>query len=166
MDHTILPDGSYSASYIRDYFHYIIKKHETVTENPLIKIYLNKIEDRITFRINTGCYLVLLTPETVKLLGSTKNRTSKNQNCENVSHLEITEVVLIHCDIANSDYQHESRVLYKFLPNKSFGQLLDISSKDFIFIKGFNSEFSYTEVWFTDQNSEPLEIEDKHFFSY
>ena len=117
-----LPDGSYSVSGIQDYFEYIIKKHETVTDNLLIKIYLNKIEDRITFRLKTGYYLVLLTLETMKLLGSTKNRISKYEKFENMSHLEITEEVLVHCSISNNDYQHDSRVLYTFVPNKSFDQ--------------------------------------------
>ena len=76
-------------------------------------------------------------------------------------HLEITEVVLVHCNIVKKHYQQDSRVLYTFFPNKSFGQLLDISPKAFIFLKTFVSEFSYIEVWFTDQNSKPLEIEDK-----
>ena len=95
------------------------------------------------------------------LLGSTKNKITKDENGENVPHLEITEVVLVHCNIVNNDYQQDSRVLYTFVPNKSFGQLLDISPKNFIFLKTFDSEFSYIEVWFTDQNSKPLEIEDK-----
>ena len=73
-----------------------------------------------------------------------------------MSHLEITEVVLIHCDITNNCYQQNSRVFYTFAPNKSFGQLLDISPKKFVFSKTFNSEFSYAEVWFTDQNSKTL----------
>ena len=76
-------------------------------------------------------------------------------------HLEITEVVLVHCNIIHNDYQHDSGVLYTFVLNKSFDQLLDISPKNFIFLKTFNSELSYTEVWFTDQNSTPLETEDK-----
>ena len=97
----------------------------------------------------------------MKLLGSTKSKITKDENSENVPHLEITEVVLIHCNIVNNDYQQDSRVLYTFVPNKSFGQLLDISPKNFIFLKTFDSEFSYIEVWFTDQNSKPLEIEDK-----
>ena len=97
----------------------------------------------------------------MKLLGSTKSKITKDENCKNVPHLEITEVVLIHCNIVNNDYQQDSRVLYTFVPNKSFGQLLDISPKNFIFLKTFDSEFSYIEVWFTDQNSKPLEIEDK-----
>ena len=72
--------------------------------------------------------------------------------------LEITELVLVHCNIVNNDYQHDSRVLYPFVSNKLFGQLLDDSPKKFIFLKTFNSAFSYIEVWFTDQNSKPLEI--------
>ena len=83
------------------------------------------------------------------------------KNGENVPHLEITEVVLAHCNIVNNDYQHDSRALHAFVHNKSFGQLLDVSPKMFIFLKTFNSEFPYIEVWFTDQNSKPLEIEDK-----
>ena len=76
-------------------------------------------------------------------------------------HLKITEVVLIHCNIVNKISQQDARVLHTFVHNKLFGELLDISPKNFIFIKTFNSEFSYIEVWFTDQNSKPLEIEDK-----
>ena len=97
----------------------------------------------------------------MKFLGSTKSKINKDKNGEDVPHLEITEKVLIHCNIANNDYQQDSRVLYIFVPNKSFGQLLDISWEKFIFLKTFNLEFSYIEVRFTDQNSKPLEIEDK-----
>ena len=78
-----------------------------------------------------------------------------------MSRLENTELVLIHCNIVNNDYQQDSRVLYTFVSNKSFDQLLDISPKNFIFLKTFNSEFSYIKVWFTDQNSKLLEIDDK-----
>ena len=78
-----------------------------------------------------------------------------------MSHLEITGVVLVHCSTVNNDYQQDSRVLFTFVPNKTFGQLLNISPKNFIFLKNFNSEFSYIEVWFPNQNSKPLEIEDK-----
>ena len=97
----------------------------------------------------------------MKLLGSTKSKTTEDENGENAPHLEITEVVLIHCRIVNNDYQKKSRVLYAFVPNKSFSQLLDIPPKNFIFLKTFNSEFSYIEVWFTDQHSKPVQIEDK-----
>ena len=95
------------------------------------------------------------------LLRSTKSKITKDENGENVPCLEITEVVLVHCNIATNDYQHNSRVLYTFVPNKSIGHLLDISPKNFMFLKTFNSEFSYVEVWFTDQNSKPQETEDK-----
>ena len=97
----------------------------------------------------------------MKLHGSNKSKITKDKNDENVSNLEITEVVLEHYNILNNDYQQDSRLLYTFITNKSFGQLIDISPKNFIFLKIFNSEFSYIEVWFTDQNSKPLEIEDK-----
>ena len=156
-----LSDGSYSGSDIQDYFKYILKKRETVTDNPSIMIYVNKIENRIMFKIKTGYYLELLTPEITKLLGSTKGKINKNENSENVPYLEITEVVLIQCNTVNNDYQQDSRVLYKFAPNKSFGQILDISSKHFVFLKTFNSEFSYIDVWFTHQNYKLLEREDK-----
>ena len=76
-------------------------------------------------------------------------------------HLENAEVVLVHCNIANNNYQQNTRVLYIFVPNETFGQLLDISPKTFIFLKTFDSQFLYIEVWLTDQISEPLEIEDK-----
>ena len=97
----------------------------------------------------------------MKLHGSNKSKITKDKNDENVSNLEITEVVLEHYNILNNDYQQDSRLLYTFITNKSFGQLIDISPKNFIFLKIFNSEFSYIEVWFTDQNSKSLEIEDK-----
>ena len=96
----------------------------------------------------------------MKLLGRTKNKRTKDKNGENVLHLEITEVVLVHCDIVNNDYQHDSRVLYTFVPNKSFGSLLEISPTNHIFLKTFNSEYDEIKVWFTDQNSQPLETED------
>ena len=107
----------------------------------------NKIEIRITFEYKIGYYLALLTSETVKLLGSTKTRITKDKNGRNVPHLEITEVVLVHFNIVNNHYQHDSRVLYTFVPNISFGQLLYISLKHVIFLKIFSSEFSYIEVW-------------------
>ena len=91
--------------------------------------YVNKIENRITFEIKTGYYLELLTPETMKLIGCTKKKITKDENGENVPHLEITEVILVHCNIFNNDYQQDSRVLYTFVPNRSFGQLLDMSQK-------------------------------------
>ena len=97
----------------------------------------------------------------MKLLGSTKNKITSNENGENVPYLEITEVVLVHCNVVNLDYQQDSRVVYTFVPNTSFGQLLDISPKKCISFKTFDSEFSCIEVWSTNQNYKPLEIEHK-----
>ena len=106
-----LPDGSYSISDIQDYFEYIINKHGENTDERSIQIYVNKIKNRITFKIKNGYSLELLIKETVKLLGSTKNKITKDKNIENLPHLEITEVVLVHCNMVNNDYQHDSRVL-------------------------------------------------------
>ena len=156
-----LPDGSYSISDIGDYFEYMFKKYGEKTVNPSRRAYINKIVNRITIKSKTGYYLELLTPETVKLLGSTKRKITKDENGKNVPNLEITEVVLVHFNVVDNNYQQNSRVLYIFVPNKSFGQLLDISLNNFLFIKTFDSEFSYIEVWFTDQNSSPLKIKDK-----
>ena len=131
------------------------------TVNLSIRIYTNKIENRIMFKIKRGYYLELLTPETVKLRASTKSKISKDKNNEIVPYLKITEVVLIHCNVVNNSYQQNSRVLYTFVSNKSFNQLSDISPENFIFLKIFDLEFLYIEISFTYQNSNPLEIEDK-----
>ena len=97
----------------------------------------------------------------MKLLGSAKNKITKDKNGENTPHLEITEVVLVHCNMVNNDHQQDSRVLYTFVLNKSFGSLLDISPSNHIFLKIFNSEYDEIVVWFADQNSKPLEIEER-----
>ena len=97
----------------------------------------------------------------MKLLGSTENKITKDKNGENVPHLEITEVILVHCNIVNNDYQQDSRALYTFVPNKPSGSLLKVSPKNHIFLKSFNSEFQAIQVWFTDHNRQPLEIEDR-----
>ena len=134
-------------SNIQDYFECIIKKHQNVTDNPPVKIYVNKVENRITFRTDTGYYLQLLMTETMKLLGTTKSKITKGKNGGNVSHLEITEKILVYCNVVNNSYQCNLRVFYTFIPNKSFGQLLDISPKKFIISITFNSEFSYVELF-------------------
>ena len=121
----------------------------------------NKIEDRITFKIKNGYYLELSTPKTMTLLGSTESKITNDKNGENVPHLEMTELVLVHCNLVNNDYQQDSRILYTFVPNKRFGSLLEISPTNHIFLKTFNSEFQEIKVWFTDQTSKPLEVEDK-----
>ena len=155
-----LPDGSYSIADIQDFFEFIIKKHDTLTENPLIQIYPNKIKNRIVFKIKTGYKLELLTPETMKLLGSTTKVVNKDKNGENVPKLESVEVVLVHWNLVNNDYQHTSKVLFTFVPHKKFGQLINISPHAFIMMNTVNTEFSSVEVWFRDQNSKAFEIED------
>ena len=97
----------------------------------------------------------------MKLLGITKCEITKNWIRENVPYLEITEVVLIHCNVVDNSYQPKSRVFYTFVPNKSFSQLLDISPENLMFLITFDSEFWYIEVCFTDKNYNLLEIEDK-----
>ena len=97
----------------------------------------------------------------MKLLGSNKNKITKDKNIENVPHLEITKVVLVHCNMIDNDYQQDSRVLYIFVPNKLLGSLLDISPSNPIFLKTINSEYDEIVVWFTDQNSKLLGIEDR-----
>ena len=102
-----LLDGSYSVSDIQDYFEFIIRKHETLTENAPIKTYLNKIKNRIAFKIKTGYKLELLSLETMRLLGSEKK--------------ESAEVDLVHCNLVNNSYRKASKVLLTFVPNKQFG---------------------------------------------
>ena len=100
-----LPDGSYSIADIQDYFEFIIKKHETLTENPPVQIYPNKIKNRIVFKVKTGYKLELLSPETMKLLGSTKKDVDQDKDGEDVPKLESVEVVLVHCNLVNNNYQ-------------------------------------------------------------
>ena len=90
-----------------------------------------------------------------------KNKITKDKNGENVSHLEITEVVLVHWNVTNIYYQQDSGVLYTFVPNKSIGSLLEISPKNHIILKTFSSEFQDIRVQFTDHNSQPLEIQER-----
>ena len=106
-----LPDGSYSVSDIQDYFEYLLKKHGQDIDKPPVLIYVNKIENMVTFKIKNGYSFELLTEETMNLLGSTENKITTDKNGENVPHLEITEVVLVHSNIVNNDYQKDSRVL-------------------------------------------------------
>ena len=93
----------------------------------------------------------------MKLLGSTKKVVDKDKNAENV---EIVEVVLVHCNLVKNDYKHTSKVLFAFVPNKKFGQLINISLHAFTMMNTENTEFSSAEVWFSDQASKALETED------
>ena len=125
-----LPDRSYSISDIHDYFEFSIKKHKTITENPPIQINPNKIKNRIAFKVKASYKLELLTPETMKLLGSTKQDVDSDKSSENVSKLESVEVVLVDCNLVKNDYQHTTKVLFSF---KQFGQLINISPINIFF---------------------------------
>ena len=155
-----LPDGSYLISDINDCFEFVIKKHETFTENPALQIYADRIKIRIVFKIKTGYKLESLSSETMKLLGSTKQDLDQDKEGEDVPKLESAEVILVHCNLVNKNYQQASKVLFTFVPNKQLGQLTNISPHSLTMLNTTNTEFSSTEVWFTDQNSKPPEIED------
>ena len=102
----------------------------------------------------------MLTPETMKLLGSTKKDVDKDKDGEIVPKLESVEVVLVHCNLVKNDYQHTSKVLFSFVPNKQFGQLINISLHSLMMMNTVTTEFCYTDVWFTYQASKALETED------
>ena len=132
-----LPDRSYNISEIQDYIEYIIKKHETIGETVPILTYANTINNRIVFKIKSGYKLELLSKETMKLLGSTKNIIDSDKNSENVPRLENVEAVLIHCNLVNNSYQQHSRVLFTFVPTKQYGKLISISRHSLVFFKNY-----------------------------
>ena len=121
-----MPDGSYSLANIKDYFGFIVKKHETLAENLPVQIYPNKIKNRIFFKVKTGYKLELLSPETMKLLGSTKKDVDQDKDGEDVPKLESVEVVLVHCNLVNCNYQQTWKILFTFVSNKQFRQLIII----------------------------------------
>ena len=138
-----MSDGSYSISDIQDYSEFIVKKHETLAENPPIQIYPNKIKTRTVFKIKTDYKLELLSPEPMKFLGSTKKDIDKDKDGEDVPKLESVEVVLVHCNLVNNSYQQASKVLFTFVPNKQFGQFITISPHLFTMLKTTNAEFQF-----------------------
>ena len=127
----------------------MIKKHETLAENPPIQIYSNKIKSRIVFKIKIGYKLELLSPETMKLLRSAKKDVDKDKDGEDVTKLKSVEVVLVHCTIVNNSYKQASKVLFTFVPNKQFGQLITVSSHSLTILKTNSAEFQSIELWFT-----------------
>ena len=109
-------------------------------------MYINRIENRITIKIKNKYYLEFLTPETMKLLRSTEIKINKDKNGENVPHSEIVELVLVHCNLLNNDYQQDLRILFTSVPNKTFGSFLEISPTNQVFLKTFNSEFQEVKI--------------------
>ena len=155
-----LPGGVYSIDDIQDYFEFIIKKHETLTANLAVEIYPNEIKNRIVFKIKTDHKLDLLTPKTMRLLGSTKKDVDADENGENVPKLEFFDIFLMHCNLVKNDYLHASKVLFSFAPDKQFGQLINIKQNYLIMMTTVNTEFSHIEVLFANQCNKALEIED------
>ena len=138
-----------------------MKKHETFAENSPIQIYSNKIKNRIVLKVKSGYKLELLSPETMKLLGRTKQDVGKYKVREDVLKLGSVEVLLMHCNLVNNSYQQASKLLFTFVPNEQFGQLITISPHSLTTLKTTNAEFQSIQLWFTDQNNRALEIEDR-----
>ena len=123
-------------------------------------IYVNEINNRIVFKIKSGYKLELLSKETMRLLGSTSNSIDKDKNSELFPKLESVDFFLVHCNVVNNSYQQTSKVLFTFVPNKKYGQLITVSPETLIMLKTVNTEFSFIEIWFTNQDNRSLEIED------
>ena len=119
-------------------------------------IYTNKIKDRIVFKIKIGYKLGLLSPETMRLLGSKKKDVDQDKDGKDILKLESAEAVSVHCNLFNNNYHQASKVLFTFVPNK---QLIAIVLHSLTKLNTTNTEFSSIEIWFTDQNSKKLEIE-------
>ena len=131
-----------------------------MTENIPVQIYPDKIKNRIVFKRKTCCKLELLTPETMRLLGSTKKGVDKDKDGENEPKLKSVEVVSVHCNLVKIDYKHTSKVLCTFVPNNQIGLLINILPHSLPVMNTVNIEFSSVEVWFTDQASKALWIKD------
>ena len=127
-----VPDGSYSIATLQNYFEYIIK-------NIIVE---------------------LLLKETMRLLGSLTDTIDGDKNSELVPKLESVDLVLVHCNLVNNSFQQASKVLFTLALNKKYGQLITVSPNSLIILKTINTEFSLIEIWFTDQDNRPLEIED------
>ena len=153
-------DGSYSIAGLQNYFEYIIKKREAIADVSPVLIHVNEINNRIVFKIKSEYKLELLSKETMRLLGSTSNSIDKDKNSDLVPKLESVDLVLVHCNLVNNSYQQACKLLFTFVPNKKYGQLITASPHSLIMLKAVNTECSFIEIWFTDQDNRPLEIED------
>ena len=146
---------------IQNYIEYIIKKHKKLTKNPPIHVHINRINNRLVFKIKDGYKLELQTPETMKLFGSTKKLIDKAKTGEKVSSLEVVEVVFLQCNLVDNQYQQKSEVLRTFTPKKSNAYLLNVEPSNLVLLKTYNTGFDEIIITFTDQKDRPLEIEDK-----
>ena len=141
-----------------NFYHY---KHEILTTILPIHVYVNRINNRLVFKIKDGYKLELQTPETMELFSSTKKLIDKTKNGEKVPSPEVAEVVLVQCNLVDNQYQQKSEVLYIFNPNKSSAYLLNVEPSNLVFLKTYNTEFDETIITFTNKNATPLEIKDK-----
>ena len=158
-----IPDGSYEIYQIKNYFlDEIIKKQESSVksnEQSPISIYANRILNRVTFRIKTGYKLDLLTNETMRLLGDGPI-IDTTKNGENVPKLEIVRNVLVFCNLVENTYLQDSKLLFSFVPNSKFGNLLSITPQVLNYCDTVDSIFDCIEILFTDQNGRLLQIDD------
>ena len=133
--------GTYCVSDLQDYIEFNIKKHETLTTDPSIAVYINRINNRLIFELKDGYKLEFQTPETMKLFSRTKKLIDKTRNGENVSGSKVAEVFLVQCNLVDYQYQQMSEVLYTFTPNKSYAYLLNVEPNNLVFLKPYNAEF-------------------------
>ena len=158
-----LPDGSYEISDIQDYFLKMMQKHKSTIKNneeSSILVYPNEVKNRIVFKIKTGYKLELLSKETQTLLGDGP-LIDKNKDSNNVPQLDQVESILLHCNLVRNQYLQNSKLLYEFIPDKKFGQLISVKPPVFIQFKTSDTLFYYIEIWFTDQSNKSLRIDDK-----
>ena len=153
-----MPDGCYYMSYTKDYIDYIIKKNETLRTISPNNVYINRINNRLVFKIKDRYKLELQMCETVGLFGSTKKLIDKIKNEEKVQSLE---VVFVQCNLVDNQYQQKFEVLYTFSPYKSYAYLLNVVPSNLVFLKTYNTESDEIIITFANQNGRPLEIEDK-----
>ena len=125
-----------------------------------MQIYANKIKNKTVFEIKRNYKLELSFPKTMRLIGSAKKDKDQDKDEEDVPRLESAEVVLVHYNLVNNNYQQASKVIFTFVPNKQFGQLITNGPHSLIVLNATNIEFSSIEVWFTEQKSKQLEVED------
>ena len=140
-------------------------KHQLETAILPIHIYISRINNRLIFKVKDGYKLELQMPGTMKLFGSTKKLIDKTKNGRKVPSLEVVKVVLVHCNLVDNQYQQKSKVLYTFMPNKSYAYLLNVEPSNLVFLKSYKTEFDEIIISFKDQNSRPLEIEDKVYLT-
>ena len=124
--------------------------------DPPIQIYVNRIKNRIVFKITTGYKSELWLSETTNLLGSSKQDVKKDKDGEDVPKLESVEIVLVDCNLVNNSYQLVSKILFTFLPNKPFASLINIQPHYLTILNTTNKKFSFIEIWFTNYNSKLL----------